>query len=157
VTSLDPASARNFGGGRFMEKEDRYQRAEIFTRVVKGLWDSWEDDAFVHDQHNGVFVDPAKMHPIRHKSEQFNVEGPLNIARSPQGYPVIFVAGSSEGARELAAEQADAMFTAQPDLEMAQKFYADVKGRMAKYGRSPDDLYLIPGAMIVVGRTDDEA
>ncbi len=157
VTSLDPASARNFGGGRFMDKEDRYRRAEVFTRVVKGLWDSWEDDAFVHDQRSGVFVDPAKMHPIHHKSDHFNVEGPLNIARSPQGYPVIFVAGSSEGAKELAAEQADAMFTAQPDLEMAQKFYADVKGRMIKYGRSPDDLALIPGAMIIVGRTDEEA
>jgi alkanesulfonate monooxygenase len=157
VTSLDPSSARNFGGGRFMEKEDRYQRAEVFTRVVKGLWDSWEDDAFVRDQQHGVFVDPAKMHPIHHKSDHFNVEGPLNIARPPQGYPVIFVAGSSEGAKELAAEQADAMFTAQPDLEMAQKFYADVKARMAKYGRSPDDLSLIPGAMIIVGRTDEEA
>jgi N-acetyl-S-(2-succino)cysteine monooxygenase len=129
----------------------------VFTRVVKGLWDSWEDDAFVRDQQSGLFLDPAKMHPLRHKSEHFQVEGPLNIERPPQGHPVIVVAGSSEGAKELAAEQADAMFTAQPDLEGAKKFYADVKGRMAKYGRSPDELHLIPGAMIIVGRTDEEA
>lgn len=157
VTTLDPTSARNFGAGGFMEKPDRYRRAEVFTRVVKGLWDSWEDDAFVHDQQRGVFLDPAKMHPLRHKSEHFQVEGPLNIERPPQGHPVVIVAGSSEGAKELAAEQADAMFTAQPTLEGAKKFYADVKGRMAKYGRSPDALHLIPGAMIIVGRTDEEA
>lgn len=157
VTTLDPTSARNFGAGGFMEKPDRYRRAEVFTRIVKGLWDSWEDDAFVHDQQRGVFLDPAKMHPLRHKSEHFQVEGPLNIERPPQGHPVVIVAGSSEGAKELAAEQADAMFTAQPTLEGAKKFYADVKGRMAKYGRSPDALHLIPGAMIIVGRTDEEA
>lgn len=157
VTTLDPTSARNFGGGGFMEKPDRYRRADVFTRVVKGLWDSWEDDAFVRDQQQGLFLDPAKMHPLQHKSEHFQVEGPLNIERPPQGHPVIIVAGSSEGAKELAAEQADAMFTAQPDLEGAKKFYADVKSRMTKYGRSPDELHVIPGAMIIVGRTDEEA
>ncbi|MFO1162183.1 MAG: LLM class flavin-dependent oxidoreductase [Reyranellaceae bacterium] len=157
VTSHDPNSARNFGGGAFMEKGDRYERAQVFTRVVKGLWDSWEDDAFVHDQAGGVFVDPAKMHPLHHKSAHFQVEGPLNIERPPQGHPVIFVAGSSEGAKEVAAEQADCMFTAQPDFEEAKRFYGDVKGRMARYGRSPDDLFIIPGAMIVAGRTDEEA
>lgn len=157
VTTHDPSSAGNFGGGSFMEKDDRYQRADVFTKVVKGLWDSWEDDAFVHDQAAGIFVDPTKMHPLRHKSDHFQIAGPLNIERPPQGHPVIFVAGSSEGAKELAAQEADCMFTAQPDLEAAKTFYADVKSRMAKYGRSPDDLFIIPGAMIVAGRTDEEA
>jgi alkanesulfonate monooxygenase len=157
VTTLDPTSARNFGASSFMDKPDRYRRAEVFTRVVRGLWDSWEDDAFVHDQQNGLFLDPCKMHRLRHKSEHFEIEGPLNIERPPQGHPVVIVAGSSDGAKELAAEQGDAMFTAQPDFEGAKKFYADVKGRMAKYGRSPDELHLIPGAMVIVGRTDEEA
>lgn len=157
VTSLDPTSARNFGAGGFMEKLDRYKRAEVFTRVVKGLWDSWEDDAFVHDQRSGLFLDPAKMHPLRHKSEHFQIDGPLNIERPPQGHPLIVVAGSSDGAKELAAEQADAMFTAQPDFEGARKFYADVKDRMARYDRSPDELFIIPGAMVITGRTDEEA
>jgi alkanesulfonate monooxygenase len=157
VTSHDPNSSRNFGSGAFMEKDGRYERAVVFTKLVKELWDSWEDDAFVHEQKSGVFVDPARMHPPRHTSEHFQVEGPLNIARSPQGHPVIFVAGSSDGAKELAAEEGDCMFTAQPDLEAAKAFYADVKGRMAKYGRSPDELFIIPGAMIVAGRTDEEA
>lgn len=157
VTTLDASSAGNFGDSEFMSKESRYRRADVFTRIVKGLWDSWEDDAFIREQKSGRFLDPNKMHPLNHKSEQFQVQGPLNIERPPQGHPVIFVAGSSEGAKELAAEQADAMFTAQPDLDSGRAFYADVKGRMEKYGRSPDELHILPGAMIIIGRTDQEA
>ena len=157
VTTLDGTSARNFGDDGFAPKEERYRRAAVFTKVVKNLWDSWEEDAFVWDQETGVVVDPAKMHPIRHRSDHFAVEGPLNIDRSPQGHPMIIVAGSSDGAKDLAAEEGDAMFTAQPELDEARRFYADVKGRMDRHGRSPDELAILPGAMVITGRTDEEA
>jgi FMN-dependent oxidoreductase (nitrilotriacetate monooxygenase family) len=157
VTTTNPTSALNFGHDAHMEKSLRYGRAEEFVRVVKGLWDSWEDDAFLRDQKSGRFLDLAKMHPVNVRSENFRVRGPLNIERAPQGYPVMFVAGSSEGARELAAETGDAMFTAQPDLAEGQRFYADVKGRLARYGRKPADLSILLGAMIITGRTDAEA
>jgi alkanesulfonate monooxygenase len=157
VTTLDGNSARNFGGEAFAPKEERYKRAAVFTKVLKGLWDSWEEDAFLWDKETGIVVDPSKMHPINHRSEHFVIEGPLNLERSPQGHPMLIVAGSSDGAKELAAEEADGMFTAQPEIEEAKQFYADVKGRMAKHGRSPDDLAILPGAMVITGRTDEEA
>lgn len=157
VTTSNPTSALNYGHERHAEKSVRYGRAEEFVRVVKGLWDSYEDDAFVRDQARGVFLDTSKIHPVNVKSENFAIRGPLNIERSPQGYPVMFVAGSSEDARELAAETADAMFTAQPDLTEGKRFYDDVKRRLAKHGRTPDELKIMPGAMIITGRTDEEA
>jgi len=157
VTTGNPAVAQNFGHDAHMAKEGRYGRAEEFVRIVKRLWDSWEDDAFLRDQASGRFVDPARMHPLHHKSENFSIRGPLNVERCPQGYPVMFVAGSSDGAKELAAETGDAMFTAQPDNALGRAFYADVKGRLAKYGRSPEDLAILLGAMIITGATDDEA
>ena len=107
----------------------RYRIASEYLQVAKGLWDSWEDDAFVRDKESGEFFDPSKLHQLNHKGEFFSVQGPLNIGRSKQGRPVIFQAGSSEAGKNLAAKEADAIFTGHPTLEDAQEFYQDVKNR----------------------------
>jgi len=157
VTSSDPDAAFNFGHVAPIPHADRYQRAEEFADVVLGLWDSWEDDAFVRDRESGRYFDPEKLHVLKHAGKHFRVRGPLNTPRSPQGHPVVFQAGSSEPGKELAARTAEAIFTAQLTLEDAVAFYADVKGRLAKYGRSPDELKVMPGIFPVVGRTEVEA
>src|SRR5690606_21862894 len=128
-----------------------------FVDVVKGLWDSWEDDAFIRDKQSGVYLHPEKLHTLNHQGKYFSVKGPLNIERPPQGYPVIVQAGSSEDGRELAAATAEAIFTAWTSLEEAQDFYQDVKGRLKKYGRKAGDLLILPGVSPVVGRTQEEA
>jgi N-acetyl-S-(2-succino)cysteine monooxygenase len=157
VTSANLSEAFNFGREAHFEHGERYDRALEFTEVVFGLWDSWDDDAFLRDRTTGRYFDPAKLHTLNHKGEHFSVRGPLNVARPPQGRPVIFQAGSSEVGRELAARTAEAVFTPQHSLEGAQAFYRDLKGRMAKYGRSPDHLVIMPGLNPIVGRTRHEA
>jgi FMN-dependent oxidoreductase (nitrilotriacetate monooxygenase family) len=157
VTSSNLAEAYNFGREEHFKHDARYDRAHEFVDVVRGLWDSWEDDAFVLDREAGRYFDPSKLHVLDHKGEHFSVRGPLNVARSPQGQPVIFQAGSSETGRELAARTAECVFTPQHTLERAQEFYRDLKGRMTKYGREPDDLKVMPGLNPVVGRTRKEA
>jgi FMN-dependent oxidoreductase (nitrilotriacetate monooxygenase family) len=157
VTSSAPAEALNFGQSELPAHAERYKRAEEFIDVVQGLWDSWEDDAFIRDKASGQFFDPTKLHLLNHQGEHFRVKGPLNVARSPQGYPVLVQAGSSEPGREIAARSAEAIFTAHQTLESAQAFYADVKGRLAKYSRSADSLKILPGIFPVIGHTEEEA
>ena len=112
--------------------------AAEFAAVVKGLWESWEDDAFPRDRDSGLFADPSKLHILGHKGAHLSVAGPLNVPRSPQGHPVVVQAGSSEPGRELAAATAEVVFTAHQTLAPAADFYADVKGRMARHGRRPE-------------------
>jgi FMN-dependent oxidoreductase (nitrilotriacetate monooxygenase family) len=157
VTSSDPDAAYNFGHDGQILHDDRYSRAEEFADVVVGLWDSWEDDAFARDRASGRYFDPEKLHRLDHKGRHFKVRGPLNIPRSPQGRPVVVQAGASEPGKELAARTAEVIFAAQITLDEARTFYADVKGRLGKYGRSPDDLKILPGIFPVVGRTESEA
>ena len=157
VTTGNENAAANFGLEHHPEHSQRYERAEEFIEVVKGLWDSWEDDAFIADRESGVYFEAEKLHTLNHKGKYFSVKGPLNVARPPQGYPVIVQAGASEPGRELAARTAEVIFTANQTLADAQEFYSDVKGRLAKYGRSPDDLKIMPGAFPVIGRTEAEA
>lgn len=147
----------NFGLDKHPTPEERYEKAHEFVKVVKGLWDSFEDDAFIRDPESGVYFDPDKLHTLNHKGKYLKVAGPLNIERPPQGYPVIVQAGSSEDGKELAAATAEAIFTAWTSLEEAQAFYADVKGRLAKYGRRPEELLVLPGISPVIGRTQEEA
>src|SRR5690606_7576001 len=125
--------------------------------VVTGLWDSWADDAFVRDVNSGVFFDPERLHVLDHKGKYLSVRGPLNIARPVQGWPVIVQAGASEAGRQLAAETAEVVFASQNNLEDGRRFYADVKGRMAKLGRDPEHLKILPGAFVVVGDSLEEA
>jgi alkanesulfonate monooxygenase len=124
---------------------------------VLGLWDSFDDDAFVRDKENGVYLDTSKFHVLNHKGKYFQVKGPLSVPRPPQGHPVLIQAGKSEPAKEISARVADAVFTSQSTMEEAQAFYADVKGRMAKFGRAPDSLKVLPGVAIFTGRTAEEA
>jgi alkanesulfonate monooxygenase len=157
VTTSNPDAALNFGLDEHMEHGERYRRAREFYDVVTGLWDSWADDAFVRNVDDGIFFDPAKMHVLDHKDKYLSVRGPLNIARPVQGWPVIVQAGASEAGRQLAAETAEAVFTAQSDIAAGRRFYADVKGRMEKLGRSRDHMKILPGCFVVVGETVEEA
>jgi alkanesulfonate monooxygenase len=157
VTSATDLEALNFGREKHFEHGDRYQRAEEFIDVVTGLWDSFEDDAFVRDKSSGVFFQPDKLHVLNHHGDNYRVRGPLNIPRTPQGYPVLIQAGSSEPGKALAARTAEVVFTAQQTLANAQAFYADVKGRLAGYGRRPEQLKVKPGISPVIGRTQSEA
>ncbi|TNJ66573.1 LLM class flavin-dependent oxidoreductase [Paenibacillus hemerocallicola] len=157
VTSPLEGSALNFGKGGHPDHALRYEIAEEHLEVVKGLWDSWEDDAFVRDKASGVFFDPAKLHALNYNGPRFSVQGPLNIARSKQGYPVIFQAGSSEAGKTLAAKSADAVYTAHETFEEAREFYRDVKSQAAAYGRNPDEILIFPGIGPIVGKTEEEA
>jgi FMN-dependent oxidoreductase (nitrilotriacetate monooxygenase family) len=157
VTTSNPDAALNFGLDEHMEHSERYRRAREFYDVVTGLWDSWADDAFIRDTESGVYFDPSKMHVLGHKGKYLSVRGPLNIARPVQGWPVIVQAGASEPGRQLAAETAEAVFTAQSSIEAGREFYADVKGRAEKAGRSRDDLKILPGCFVVIGDTVEKA
>ncbi|OCC01969.1 monooxygenase [Labrys sp. WJW] len=157
VTTSNPDAALNFGLDDHMGHDERYRRAREFYDVVTGLWDSWADDAFTRDVESGLYFDPDKLHVLGHKSEYLSVRGPLNIARPVQGWPVIVQAGSSEPGRQLAAETAEAVFTAPPNLAEGRRFYADVKGRMARLGRDRDHMKILPAAFVVVGDSVEEA
>jgi FMN-dependent oxidoreductase (nitrilotriacetate monooxygenase family) len=157
VTTSNPDAALNFGLEEHVDHAERYRRGREFYDVVTGLWDSWADDAFIRDVENGVYFDPAKLHVLNHKGPHFSVRGPLNVARPIQGWPVIVQAGSSDDGRQIAAETAEVIFTAQNNLADAQRFYADVKGRMVKLGRNPDHMKILPGVLVIVGDSLEEA
>ncbi|WP_038362061.1 LLM class flavin-dependent oxidoreductase [Bosea sp. UNC402CLCol] len=157
VTTSNPDAALNFGLTEHKEHGERYDRAREFYDVVTGLWDSFADDAFTRDRESGLYFDPDKMHVLDHKGEHLSVRGPLNIARPVQGWPVIVQAGASEAGRQLAAETAEAVFAAHRTLAEGQAFYADLKGRMARFGRDPDHLKILPGVLVVVGDSVEEA
>ncbi|MFC0558882.1 LLM class flavin-dependent oxidoreductase [Halalkalibacter alkalisediminis] len=157
VTSSRDAEAQNFNKSKHPEHESRYERAEEFVDVVRKLWDSWEDDALQINRTTGRFADPSKVHEVNHKGKFFSVRGPLNVSRPIQGHPVIIQAGSSEAGRELAAKTAEVIFTAWQTLEEAQAFYQDIKTRLVKYGRSKDELKIMPGVFPIIGRTEEEA
>ena len=157
VTSSSEHEARNFNFDEHLAHAQRYERATEFADVVSGLWDSWDEDAFVRDKAAGRFFDPARRHVLNHRGEFFKVRGPLNVPRAPQGHPVVVQAGSSEAGKALAARTAEVIFTAQQTTADAVAFYSDVKGRLAQYGREADDLKIMPGVMPIVGRTGREA
>jgi len=157
VTTSNPDAALNFGLTEHVEHDERYRRAREFYDVVTGLWDSWADDAWLRDQESGIFFDPAKMHALNHKGEHLSVRGPLNIARPVQGWPVIVQAGASEAGRQFAAETAEAIFTSQRTIEEGRSFCKDIRARMKAAGRSPDQVRILPGALVIVGNTSDEA
>lgn len=134
----------------------RYRMAAEFVKVMKGLWNSWEEDAFIRNKQTGQFFDPNKLHTLNHEGEFFSVQGPLNIGRSPQGQPVIFQAGSSKAGIAFAAQQADVVFAIMPTLEEAQSYYIDVKEQTAALGRKPDDMLVLQGISPIIGDTIEE-
>ncbi|MFB5760728.1 LLM class flavin-dependent oxidoreductase [Paenibacillus medicaginis] len=157
VTSPLEGSALNYGGREHPEHDKRYEIATEYLEVTRGLWDSWEDDAFVRDKESGVFFDPEKLHTLNHTGKFFSVKGPLNIARSRQGQPVVFQAGSSEVGKNYASKEADAVFTGHETLEEAAEFYRDVKARAAVFGRNPEQVLIFPGISPIIGSTPEEA
>ncbi|MGE8656825.1 MAG: LLM class flavin-dependent oxidoreductase [Achromobacter sp.] len=157
VTSSGQGEAQNFNLDEHVEHARRYARAAEFHDVVLGLWDSWEDDAFLRDKPSGQYFDPAKLHPLRHRGEHFSVRGPLNVSRSPQGRPVVVQAGASPAGRDLAARTAEVIFVAHQTFDEAQAFYRDIKGRAVEYGRDPDAIKIMPGIFPVIGRSQAEA
>ncbi len=157
VTTGLEGAAGNYGRDDHFPHDVRYRRAREHLSVVRGLWDSYEDDAFPRDKQTGVFLDKSKQHALHHKGEFFSVAGPLNISRSRQGHPVIFQAGGSEDGRNLAATSADAIFTGHESFEEAQAFYRDIKARAAIAGRSNNEPLVLPGISPIVADTDEAA
>jgi FMN-dependent oxidoreductase (nitrilotriacetate monooxygenase family) len=157
VTTANPDAALNFGLDEDMEHDERYVRAREFFDVVTGLWDSFADDAFVRDAEAGIYFDPERLHVLGHKGEHLSVRGPLNIARPVQGWPVIIQAGASEAGRQLAAETAEVVFAAPGSFEAGKSFYTDLKRRMPALGRDPDQMKILPGVLVFVGESVDDA
>ena len=149
--------SKNFSIAGHPAHANRYERAEEVVDLVLDLWDSYEDDALIIDKDSGVFLDPDKVHKVNHKGKFFEVTGPLNVARSPQGRPVVVQAGASEAGRELAARTAEVIFTANQTLADGQEFYSDIKSRLGKFGRRPEQLLIMPGIFPVLGGTEVEA
>ncbi|MBW6528336.1 LLM class flavin-dependent oxidoreductase [Sphingomonas sp. RHCKR7] len=157
VTNAGDLPAQNFGLAGAPLHGDRYGRADEFVDVVQKLWDSWEDDAIIGDAAAGRFADPGKVHRLDHVGTHFQVRGPLNVPRSPQGRPVLVQAGASEGGKALGSRRADAIFTTQTTLADGVAFYREMKTRARAWGRDPDQLKIMPGLSTVIGSTEAEA
>jgi FMN-dependent oxidoreductase (nitrilotriacetate monooxygenase family) len=154
VTSFDVGASKNFGFDEHLDYSTRYGRALEFVKVVQGLWDSYEDDAFPADVERDVFLDPARLHALDHKGQHFSVAGPLNLSRSPQGQPVIFQSGQSDDGRNLAAEIAEGIYSPSGPLDERQAYYADIKERARRVGRNPDHVIILMGARPAVADSD---
>jgi len=157
VTSASEPEARNFGIDHEIDHEERYARAEEFVEVARGLWDSFEDDAFVIDKSEARYIDPDKLHAIGHDGQRFKVAGPLNMARPPQGHPVLVQAGGSPTGMAFAAAYADCIFTSHPGIESAQRFYREMKALVAAAGRDPNSVKILPSIHPVIAETRDAA
>jgi FMN-dependent oxidoreductase (nitrilotriacetate monooxygenase family) len=157
VTSANDYAARNFGHAKLEPHALRYEKAGEFVDVVNKLWDSWDDDAFVRDRSTGLYFEPRGQHRVVHEGKFFKVDGALNIARSPQGHPVIIQAGASDTGLELAARTAEIVFASASAPQEAKKGYDALKGRLAKYGRDPDELKILAGLPVVIGESQQEA
>jgi len=157
VTSAGDRAAQNFSRSSNQEHAIRYERASEYLEVVQSLWDSWEDDALLLDRATGIVTAPDRLHEINHQGRHFQVRGPLNIPRGPQGHPLLVQAGSSADGRGFAARYAEAVFTAQQTLDEAQSFYRDLKRRAAALGRDPEGVVILPGIVPVLGSTEAEA
>lgn len=151
------SAAHNFGREDHPDHALRYEEADEFVEIAKQLWDSWEDEAVINDKTVGTRIHKDKVHTIDFKGKYYSVKGPLNIARPPQGYPVLVQAGSSESGKEFAAKVAEVIFTAHQSIESAQQFYKDVKSRLPKYGRDADQLKILPGISPILADTVEEA
>ena len=157
VTSGDAGAAANFSREEHFDYDTRYARGLEFVRVAQGLWDSYEEDAFPRDRAARTFLDPSRQHALNHKGEHFQVAGPLNVSRSPQGQPVIFQAGDSDQGRDLGAAIGEGIFTHAASIAAGQAFYNDLKGRAAAKGRDPEQVIIMPGVSVYVGDTDSQA
>jgi FMN-dependent oxidoreductase (nitrilotriacetate monooxygenase family) len=157
VTGAIPATSQNFGRDEVMAHDDRYERANEFVEVVRGLWDSWDDDAFAFDRATARYLLPEKMHWLNHKGDHFSVRGPLNMGRPPQGHPVLFQAGTSEAGQDAAARFAEVVFVQQKSPDRCRAIRQEICDRLPKYGRTPDNFRLMPGLSVIVAETEAQA
>ncbi|MCT9934245.1 NtaA/DmoA family FMN-dependent monooxygenase [Planotetraspora sp. A-T 1434] len=160
VTTSDAFTGENFRRGGFLDRADRYTRAEEFVRLARELWDSWDADALPpggEPDGGDLFVRPEGIRPVRFEGRHFSTSGVFNVPRSPQGRPVIIQAGDSDEGREFAAKTADVIFSRHGTLDSGKAFYADVKGRLARYGREPYQLKIMPAATFALGDTEEDA
>src|SRR5262245_7869232 len=157
VTTWSPQAGANFGGIGQVSHGDRYQRAEEYMSVVNGLWDSWADDAVLDDRAGGRYANPKLVRAVNHAGQHYQVKGPLNLPRSPQGRPVFVQAGSSDAGRQFAARHAEAVFTAHLEKATAKAFYADLKTLVAQVGRNAEAVLILPGLSPIIGSTEAEA
>ncbi len=157
VTTWLATASGNYGDAGPLSHAERYERAEEYMRVVTGLWDSWSDDAVLDDRASGAYARDGSIRPVNHRGPHYQVAGPLNLPRGPQGRPVFVQAGSSDTGRRFAARHAEAVFTAQMEKATAKDFYADLKATAAEEGRSPDHVLILPGLSPVIGATEAEA
>ena len=157
VTSWDEFTGENFRRGGFLPEDLRYERAQLFLDAVFEILDSWHGDEILADKENGEFLTTPDAGTFAIDTSQFDIGGRFNVPRSPQGRPVIFQAGDSDQGREFAAAKADAIFSRHSRFADGQAFYADLKGRLAKHGRRPEDLVILPAATFMLGDTDEEA
>ncbi|CDK01792.1 putative monooxygenase MoxC [Microbacterium sp. C448] len=157
VTSAHASAAANYSSPALPTHDERYVRAAEYLEVLRGLWDTWDEDAFVRDVATRTYFDPERMHVLDHSGEYFQVRGPLNIERPVQGHPVAFQAGSSPVGRDFAARFAEGIFAKENSLDLAQEYYGDMKRRAAEHGRDPDQMNIFMGGQVVVGRTAAEA
>ncbi|RFB86040.1 nitrilotriacetate monooxygenase [Rhizobium leguminosarum bv. trifolii] len=157
VTSASDSEAQNFGDNELPDHDSRYARAREFVEVVKGLWDTWEDDAFIRDKESGIYADTTKLHLLKHQGKHFSVRGPLNVARPPQGHPVLVQAGASQTGMAFAAEVGEVVFTAEPSLENGKHYYAAIKDKARTLGRDEGQVLVMPGIVPIVGETKQDA
>jgi FMN-dependent oxidoreductase (nitrilotriacetate monooxygenase family) len=157
VTSWLAPAARNYGDADQVSHAERYERAEEFMTVAKGLWDSWPGETRLDDRAAGDSPEAERIRPIDHQGKHYRVAGPLNLPRSPQGRPVLVQAGSSETGRDFAARHAEAIFTAQLEKATAQEFYSDLKSRVTAAGRATDQVLVLPGFSPLIASTEAEA
>jgi len=151
------AGAENYGDAPLPDHLARYRRAAEFVEVATGLWNGWQPGAVIADRETGRFGDPDLVHPLDHVGEFYQVRGPLNVPRSPQGRPVLVQAGSSADGQGVGSRFADAIFTAQSESAPAREFYRAVKEQAAQHGRNPDHILILPGLVPVVGDTEKAA
>jgi len=157
VTSINDSEAQNYGVEAHLGHDERYDRADEFLEVVTGLWDTWEDDAILHDRAAGIYADPTKVHELHHRGQYFSARGPLTVPRTPQGRPVIMQAGSSGRGRQFASRWAELIFTGDPGLDIARAHYADQKRLIGEDGRDPSTVKICPMAYAVVGESESHA
>lgn len=157
VTTWQATAAANYGAAKMVDHSERYSRAEEYLQAVKGLWNSWADDAVINDPKNGIYLNMDRIKPVNHHSENYHVEGPLNMPRGPQGHPVLVQAGSSPSGRQFAARHAEAIFNVSMEKAPAQEFYKDIKAKIAAQGRAPEQTLILPGMSTIIGGTEEEA
>jgi FMN-dependent oxidoreductase (nitrilotriacetate monooxygenase family) len=157
VTSNDDAVAQNYSQAAAQDKAARYARAAEFIDVVTALWSSWKPGALVADKANGVYVDPARLVAIDHVGKHFQVKGPLKAPPLEYGQLVLIQAGASPDGVDIAGRYADAVYSSHDTLESALERRHELRARAAAYDRDENAVKLLPGLVLFIGSTDEEA